>query len=204
MRELAIAIALAFFAAGCETGTAASPVYASTPSEGEGGTVEAGFAVCPEGMTATFDSIYTQMLSTASCGSGLDTCHSTAAAKSINGLDYSLDEQGVYLELVGDGGGVLSYNIAGAAKGVLRVDPGDAGASMLYIKLTLDGGTNPLYGSGMPQSDPGSVCPAAVSAVATWINAGASLDGGGPPEAAAPVDAGGDGDAAVPTDATID
>ncbi|MGD0529311.1 MAG: hypothetical protein ABSE49_29500 [Polyangiaceae bacterium] len=204
MREPALALALAFLASGCDTGTAASPVFASTPSEGEGGAVEAGFAVCPEGMTATFDSIYAQMLSTTSCGSTLNTCHSTAAAKSINGLDYSLDEQGVYLELVGDGGGVLSYNIAGAAKGVLRVDPGDAGASMLYIKLTLDSGTNPLYGSGMPQSAPGSVCPAAISAVATWINSGASLDGGVPLEASAPVDAGTDGDGGAPVDATID
>jgi hypothetical protein len=206
MRAAAIALAVSFFVAGCDTGTAASPVFESTTGQAEAGLVaEAGFAVCPDGMVASFDSIYAQMLSpAATCGSGSDSCHSKTAAANINGLDYSQSEQGVYLELVGDGGGAPADNIAGAAKGVLRVVPGDAGASMLYIKLTLDSGKDPLYGSGMPLTAPGSVCPAAVDAVATWINGGAPLEGGVTLEAGAPADAAGDGDAGPTTDATLD
>jgi hypothetical protein len=175
MRAVATALALSFFVAGCDTGTAASPVFESTTGQADAGLVaEAGFAVCPDAMVASFDSIYAQMLSpAATCGSGSDSCHSKTAATNINGLDYSQGEEGVYLELVGDGGGVPADNIAGAAKGVLRVVPGDAGASMLYIKLTLTTSDSPLYGSGMPLTDPGSVCPAALAAVKTWIDDGA-------------------------------
>ena len=206
MRAAAIALAVSFFVAGCDTGTAASPVFESTTGQAEAGLVaEAGFAVCPDGMVASFDSIYAQMLSpAATCGSGSDSCHSKTGATNLNGLDYSLDEQGVYLELVGDGGGVPADNVAGTAKGVLRVVPGDAGASMLYIKLTLDSGTNLLYGSGMPQTAPGSVCPAAVGAVATWINGGAPLEGGVTLEAGTPGDAALDADGGATTDATTD
>jgi len=56
----------------------------------------------------------------------------------------------------------------------------------------------------MPLTAPGSVCPAAVDAVATWINGGAPLEGGVTLEAGAPADAAGDGDAGPTTDATLD
>jgi hypothetical protein len=112
----------------------------------------------------------------------------------------------VYVELLGDGGGARAHNIAGDTP-VLRVVPFDAGASMLYIKLTTTA-TMGHYGAGMPLTAPGSVCPATVAAVAAWINGGASLDGG-PPETGAPVDGGtpdaaGDADAGAVPDATTD
>ena len=205
MRAAAIALAFSFFVAGCDTGSAASPVFESTTGQAETG---AGYAVCPDGMDASFGSIYGQMLSTASCGASSNACHSTVGA-SPNGvgnlLDFSLDAGAVYAELLGaDGGGQLATNLDEPQVHVLRVVPGDAGASMLYIKLTLDSGKDPLYGSGMPLTAPGSVCPAAVDAVATWINGGAPLEGGVTLDAGTPADAAPDADAAVTIDATVD
>jgi hypothetical protein len=209
MRAAATALALSFLVAGCDTGTAASPVFESTPGQAEAGEVEeAGYAVCPDGMAPTFDSIYGQMLSTSSCGANSNSCHSTvgASAKGVGNLmDFSLEAGAVYAELLGpDGGGQFATNLDQPSVRVLRVAPYDAGASMLYIKLTLDSGMNPMYGSGMPLTAPGSVCPPAVEAVATWINSGASFDGGVPLEAGIPADAAIDADAAVPVDATTD
>jgi hypothetical protein len=206
MRAAATALALALFASGCDTGSVASPTFESTLGTAEAG--EAGFAVCPPGIEASFGSIYTQMLSTSSCGSTLDTCHSTKAASPAgvaNGLDYSLDAGAVYVELLGDGGGAQAFNIAGDTK-VLRVVPFDAGASMLYIKITTTSAMG-HYGAGMPLTAPGSVCPATVDAVGAWINAGASFDGG-PPEAGVSPDAASDGasdaDAGPGADASVD
>jgi hypothetical protein len=210
MRATATAFALALLVSGCDTGSPASPTFESTLGAAEAGAAaEAGFAVCPPGLEATYGSIYTQVLSTSSCGSTLDTCHSTkgsSPAGTGNGLDYSLDDQGVYVELLGDGGGAPAHNIAGDTP-VLRVVPFDAGASMLYIKLTTTA-TMGHYGAGMPLTAPGSVCPATVAAVEAWINGGASFDGG-LPEAGAPGDGGaedaaGDADAGPATDATLD
>jgi hypothetical protein len=160
--------------------------------------------VCPPDIDASFGSIYAQMLSTASCGSTLNSCHSTIGASGKgtgNLLDYSLDAGAVYAELLGpDGGGELAANISGDTK-VLRVVPFDAGASLLYIKLTLTTLTDPHYGAGMPRTAPGSVCPATLEAVQDWINAGATfapgtLEGGAPTDAAI--------DAGLGTDATHD
>ena len=190
MRETAIATALAFFASGCDTGSPASPAFESTAGTAEA--AEAGFAVCPPDLDASFGSIYGTMLSASSCGSTLGSCHSTTAAATINLLDYSLDAGAVYAELLGsDGGGQRAANIAGDTP-VLRVVPFDAGASMLYIKLTTTS-TMGHYGAGMPLTAPGSVCPATVDAVGAWINAGATFvpsDAGAPPDAdAGPADA---------------
>ncbi|HEY3820444.1 MAG TPA: hypothetical protein VGL81_24935 [Polyangiaceae bacterium] len=199
------ALVLVFLASGCDTGSAASPTFETTPAtaEGGGGVVEAGFAVCPPDIDASFGSIYTQMLSTSSCGSASSSCHSTlgsSPAGTGNGLDYSQDAGAVYAELLGpDGGGQLAHNIQGTTS-VLRVVPFDAGASMLYIKLTTTSATGP-YGSGMPDTAPGSVCPATLEAVAAWINAGAPLV---PPDAGPVVDAAGDADAGAGADSAGD
>jgi hypothetical protein len=114
------------------------------------------------------------MFNTAGCGSNLmNSCHSaTGATATGNGVDFSQAGAMVYTELLGDGGGVPAANISGSAK-VLRVVPGDASASMLYIKLALSSSADPLYGAGMPLTAPGSVCPAALDAVKSWINGGA-------------------------------
>jgi hypothetical protein len=105
-------------------------------------------------------------------------CHSTSGASATTGagnlLDFTLDASAVYHELLGaDGGGQRATNVNGTAK-VLRVVPGDAGASMLYIKLTLLTNNDPHYGAGMPLGAAGSVCPAAVDAIKTWIDKGAA------------------------------
>jgi hypothetical protein len=126
-------------------------------------------------MDASFGSILSQMLTAAGCGNSQVSCHSTkgaAATGTGNGLDLSLDTAAVYAELLGDGGGAPAMNVSGSGH-VLRVVPGDASASMLYIKLGLDASADPQYGAGMPLTAPGSVCPAALEAVAGWINAGA-------------------------------
>ena len=209
MRVGAATLALTFLGSGCDAGSPASPTFESTLGTAEAGG-PAGFAVCPPGLDASFGSIYTQVLSASSCGSTLDSCHSTkgsSPAGTGNGLDYSLGQDAVYVELLGDGGGAPAHNIAGDTP-VLRVVPFDAGASMLYIKLTTTA-TMGHYGAGMPLTSPGSVCPATIEAVSAWIAAGASLDGGPPPEAGVPegsagADASGDADAGLATDATTD
>ena len=192
------ALLAAFVPAGCYAGSTGNPEDAAphasdTGSEAEVGAdanvegggdatddVDAGpvYVVCPDGMDASFGSIYTRMLSTAvaSCGALGFGCHSTFSAMQTGSeLDFSLDASAVYAELLGrDGGGQPATNIAGDAGGtVLRVVPGDAGASMLYIKLTLTQ-SDPRYGAGMPLYTPGSVCPAALDAVREWIDNGAA------------------------------
>jgi hypothetical protein len=125
-------------------------------------------------MDASFGSIYGQMLSTASCGSQNAACHNSQSITNTGiTLDYSLDASAVWRELLGDAGtGQIAENLAGDAS-ILRVAPFDAGASMLYVKLTLTTSSDPRYGSGMPFTAPGSVCPEARAAVEAWINAGA-------------------------------
>jgi hypothetical protein len=171
---LAVASALA---CGCDEGSAASPTFDGA-GLGDATIPDAGpaYAVCPPGMDASFGSIYSQMLSTPSCGvNNPGNCHSTAGSQIVGTLlSFEVDASAVYGELLGDGGGAPAQNIDHPSVHVLRVDPGHADASMLYIKLTLVGAKNdPSYGAGMPLTSPGSVCPEAVSAVGDWINAGA-------------------------------
>jgi hypothetical protein len=181
MGEAAVAVALAVLATACNTGSPASPTFETFPfvdattDEVDAGETGTTYAVCPPGIDASFGSIYGLMLSSASCGGNSDACHSTTGAVAQeSGLDFSLDGGGVYVELLGpDGGGEVSQNTHGSAK-VLRVAPRDAGASMLYIKLITTSSLDPQYGSGMPLTEPGSVCPATVQAVQDWINAGAA------------------------------
>jgi hypothetical protein len=168
----AVALAIALFTQGCDSGSPAEPTSGPAPEAAAGPS----YAVCPPGMDASFGSIYSQMLSTTSCGAtNPNSCHSTNGSLQTGSLlDYSLDASAVYAELLGDGGGVTAKNIDHPDVLVPRVDPGDAGASMLYIKLTLvDASNDPHYGAGMPLTTPGSVCPETLSAVAAWINAGA-------------------------------
>jgi len=173
----AAVLAAPLFACGCDEGSPASPTFQAESIEAG---IANGYAVCPPEMDAGFGSIYAQMLQT-SCGiDQANSCHSTSGAfgmlGSMNHLDFSIDAGAVYTELVGpDAGGQRAANVNGHAS-VLRVVPGDAGASMLYIKLTLTSPDDPNYGSGMPFNAPGSVCPAALDAVKTWIDQGAAQD----------------------------
>jgi hypothetical protein len=209
MRAAATVLALALGASGCDSGSPASPTFQSTPGEAETGVEagpgEAGFAVCPD-VDASFGSIYTQILSTPSCGTNNPlTCHSPSGSVSAgNLLDLSLDAGAVavFAELLGaDGGGYRSTNEDHPDVFVPRVVPFDAGASMLYLKLTITSSNDPQYGSGMPLTAPGSVCPATLAAVAAWINAGAPF---APPDGGATPDASTGADAGPGVDATLD
>jgi hypothetical protein len=167
--------------AGCSEGSPASPGVAVAAGDGDAGSVvvDAGPAVCPPGIDPSFTSILTKVLATPSCGTNIaGNCHSTSGASAASGtgnmLDYSLDAGVVYDELLGDGGGHPSTNLAGTAGPIPRVVPFDSGASMLYIKLTLTTRADPRYGSGMPLTTPGSVCPATLDAVKAWIDQGAA------------------------------
>jgi hypothetical protein len=183
-RRLALAAAMSSALFGCSgPGDPASPT--TTPGmlteagPVEAGHVEAGYAVCPPGLDASFDDMLTRVFSTKSCGTDQkNNCHSTSGASPIgagNMLDFTLDASAVYAELLGaDGGGQVAANVSGPPNfKVLRVVPGDAGASMLYIKLTLKNLSDPHYGAGMPLTAPGSICPEALGAIKTWIDEGA-------------------------------
>ncbi len=167
----------------CDEGSPASPTYEVAEASS--------YAVCPTGMQPTFDSIYTLMLSAGStqldgqqsCGANVaNNCHSTSGSSVMgNGclLDFSLDESLVYAELLKPSTNIGDTSNPTAGFHPLRVAPGDAGASMLYVKITLDTSSDPNYGSGMPYTDPGSVCPEAVAAVREWIDQGAPGPPGG-------------------------
>jgi hypothetical protein len=179
--DVAPALLIAVTLCGCDLGSAASPTFQggmtgmtdATLDGGQDGDGTVTYAVCPPGMDASFGSIFGEMLSTdQSCGTGHKlNCHSTsgaAAAGTGNGLDFSEGGAFAYKQLVN----VPSVNLAGNGHPV-RVVPGDASASFLYIKLTLMTSRDSTYGAGMPLDTPGSVCPAALEAVKTWIEQGA-------------------------------
>jgi len=145
------------------------------------GAVGGPITLCPDGMAATFPSLFSLMLATGGCGTGEPyDCHSSTGAlpKAEGGtgslLDFSLDAAAVYAELLGvDGGGQPAVNVDGDAGGtLLRVAPGDSSASLLYIKLALPTSTDPRYGKAMPPTE--AVCPPALDAVMAWIDDGAA------------------------------
>ena len=208
-RTLAALVVTGLGSAGCDTGSVARPSLeeqgggprvsglveagpdasagGADASVGEAGTDASAasdatlYDLCPDGMTADFPSIYTQLLSTQGCGTGTSfECHSsTGALPAAEGgtgslLDFTLDAPAVYAELLGaDGGGYPAVNVQGDAGGVvLRVAPGDAGASMLYIKLSLAVLYDPRYGEAMPPVQ--TLCPPAIDAVQAWIDDGAA------------------------------
>ena len=145
---------------------------------GDAATPETGpnYTVCATGVEPKFSSLLAKVLATPSCGTNrTNNCHSTAGSMFSSLLAFDVDAGAVYTELLGDGGGYPSTNAAGKGHPP-RVVPGDAGASMLYIKLTLKTCTDPNYGCGMPYINPGSVCPAVLDAVKGWIDQGAAND----------------------------
>ena len=181
--RLALAVALSSALLGCSDGGLPASPNVDPGHLSEAGAIdaggEAGYAVCPPGLDASFDDMLTRVFSTSSCGTNVTgNCHSTSGASATTGagnlLDFTLDASAVYAELLGaDGGGHQATNVNGMTP-VLRVVPRDAGASMLYIKLTLRTNNDPHYGAAMPLGAAGSVCPAAVNAVKTWIDKGAA------------------------------
>lgn len=149
----------------CDQGTPATPTFP---------VAEAGVSICPQ-LDPNFESIRVNLLDTNTCGSIRTSCHSPGATLPSPPLDYSADASALYFELLGDGGS-KAFNVSGDDKSLLRVVPGDAGASFLYIKLITKSGSDPHYGSGMPFDYPGELCPAAIDAVKTWIDNGAKFE----------------------------
>jgi hypothetical protein len=146
--------------------------------------------VCPPGLDASFsDLLYRVMSTQASCGTSMVyNCHSPTGATPTgsdnllnlalvdSGVEGGLDPAAIYAELVNH----TSRNSqcrdpTSVCQSILRVAPGDSGASLLYIKLTLKT-ANPHYGEGMPVSAPGSICPEALDAFKTWIDQGAKMN----------------------------
>lgn len=79
-----------------------------------------------------------------------------------------------YAALLGaDGMGEFASNISGSLRDLRRVVPGDPEHSFLILKLSTKTLADPLYGAGMPRTDPGSVCPKALGTIKDWITAGA-------------------------------
>jgi hypothetical protein len=143
------------------------------PADAEGGAT----SICPPGITNSFNSILSTMLSTSSCGTDRAyNCHSASGASpqgTGNLLDFSADAGEVYKELLGPAGtGRWAANLQGTAR-VQEVVPGDASASFLYIKMQLPTLMDPQYGECMPVGAPGAVCPTAIDAVRYWIEQGA-------------------------------
>jgi hypothetical protein len=127
-------------------------------------------AVCPAGLEPTFDSIHTKIFAV-SCGTDGGKCHSHDGAIYSAGLNLADDP---YTALLGsDGKGELAGNISGSEMNLRRVVPGDPDHSFLVIKLSTRTGMDPKYGSGMPFTDPGSVCPDTLATIRQWIASGA-------------------------------
>jgi hypothetical protein len=130
------------------------------------------YAVCPADIQPTFSSINENVFAM-SCAISTG-CHTADGASSATGLDLQTDP---YTTLLGaDGKGAPAANIDGSVRHLVRVVPGDPDNSYLVIKLTTKTNQDPQYGSGMPRTAPGSVCPPTVAAVRSWIQAGATND----------------------------
>ena len=129
------------------------------------------FAVCPADLQSNFSSIEAQVFMK-TCGTDGSACHSSAGALDSGGLDLVTDP---YRALLGsDGKGALATNLVGSVRGLRRVLPGDPDNSYLLIKLMTQLPNDEKYGSGMPCTTPGSVCPPAIDAIRAWIVQGAT------------------------------
>jgi len=132
------------------------------------------YAVCLADTSPTFTNLRTHLFPVSCAVAG--SCHLMADATSTNlrgggGLDLETD---VYAHLLGaDGMGAPANNQEGALRNLIRVKPGDPDGSFLLIKLQITTTTND-YGTGMPFTMPGSVCPSTLSTIRTWITQGAA------------------------------
>src|SRR5438552_13919068 len=105
------------------------------------------YAVCVKDIKPTFDSINAGVFAK-SCGTDGNACHSTVGGDESGGLHLAGD---AYTALLGsDGQGAGGGNIAGSARGLKRVVPGDPDHSFLVIKLSTHDKADPMYGAGMP------------------------------------------------------
>lgn len=190
-----VAVACAVCACGSE-GSPAAPSFtggavndAAAPPTDAGADVS--YAVCPPALDASFTDLLTRVMSTqASCGTATPSnCHSPSGATAIgsglnlalldSGVEGGLDAATIYAELVNHPAanlGCIPSPTQQCPANLERVVPGDAGASLLYIKLMLKTTSDPNYGAGMPLNAPGSVCPATLDAFKTWIDQGAKLN----------------------------
>lgn len=98
----------------------------------------------------------------ASCGSGTASCHGAGQSLRIV-FDPTHSPATVYTDVV---------NVPSPQSGALRVKPGDAAGSWVYVKVTQASPGGGGYGTQMPQSLP-PLCTGAVDTLRVWIDAGA-------------------------------
>ena len=103
-----------------------------------------------------------------SCGK-FSSCHSTAGQNSAGKLNLEVNP---YASLVG----VAADNPKAKSEGRLRVKPGDAANSFLYMKLTLPVADDPGgYEDRMPQQNE-QLPKELIEGIRKWIDAGAAND----------------------------
>jgi hypothetical protein len=98
----------------------------------------------------------------ASCGSGTASCHGAGQSLRIV-FDPAHTPATVYADVV---------NVPSPQSGALRVKPGDAAGSWIYVKVTQASPGGGGYGTQMPQSLP-PLCTGSVDTLRVWIDAGA-------------------------------
>lgn len=169
------AAAIAALLVACDTASHPTPRDGGVASDGAAPPCDpASFVVCPCSVRPTFTSLRSEIFQ-ASCGTNRPgSCHSVDGALNSGGLDFATDAHAALLGT--NGQGATAENIAGSARPLVRVKPGDADHSFLTIKLSTKTATDARYGSGMPFGTSGSICPTALAAIRAWIAAGAAND----------------------------
>lgn len=125
-------------------------------------------AGCDGGSTPgpmTFAAINTQILQP-SCAK-FSSCHSTTGQSAAGKLNLMVDPYAALVDVPAD-------NAKAKAESKLRVKPGDAANSLLFIKLGLTSSTTG-YGDPMPPGGQ-NLAKDLIDGIQTWINAGAPND----------------------------
>ncbi len=122
------------------------------PAPSDGGTQQA----------ATFQFVLKNVIQAQGC----TVCHGAGASKYFGSLDLVTDPYTALLGANGTGE-PSSWNAQ-----ILRVVPGNASQSMLYIKVTQTGTTS-QYGQPMPPAGSPPLPAQLVEAIQSWIDAGA-------------------------------
>jgi len=135
-----------------------STLYALSLPGDDGPTPEPTASPAPS--DATFTSIYDDIFVGAGCATG--SCHGANAGE----LSFA-SRQVAYDELVGVG----AQGVVCAPTGMLRVDPGNPGGSLLMDKIASE---EPSCGDGMPIS--GMLEPEQIERIRMWIARGAPND----------------------------
>jgi cytochrome c5 len=128
------------------------------------------FTVCPSNLAATFSSI-NQNVFQQTCVA----CHGPGGVGlAEGGLDLKTDPYHALVDVPAQNNNAVPTPGPPAAF-PKRVVPGHPEQSFLVKKLSITDQGGP-FGSGMPQTSPGSVCPDTLTKIQQWITAGAPND----------------------------